>query len=355
MTSTAASTHTSSYTSSLSAAAAAQIVLPLLATAGVYLRFHIRLTNNISIKWDDHLILLTLPFTWTLWILWLYAIATLVPDAISTIPPANLSKFILILWIHDLLDIIGVMVLKSAVLLFYLRAFATGALAKRALYVLFVMCVVQFLMRLANVLVSCFPLRDTWENPGHCITPENGAHLHSLTVATEVIGLATEVALLVYPAPVVVRARMMSWRTKAAVCVVFAAGSVACATQGVRVYVVEVWVYGSDDFARDVVAPTLALCAVVEMGLGAFVVCLVAVWGPVRKWMGGIYRHWMGDRGRREVVMGVEKGSAPATVDVTVTGETLVSSEETDTIERSEGGRTANKGEVCGRHDVESP
>ncbi|KAJ6256956.1 hypothetical protein Dda_7839 [Drechslerella dactyloides] len=332
MNGTTARLHASDYTSALPTTAAAQVVLPVLATAGIYLRFHVRIARKIPLRWDDFMILLTLPFTWTLWAVWLYA--TTLISHISILPSPGRARFLLLLWIHDLIYFLGVTVLKSAVLLLYLRLFAKSARSKRVLYILFVACMVQFLMRLAKILVLCFPLHDIWDDPGRCVAPEDGRYLHRRSVITEMLGLVTEVIMVVFPVPAVLRMRLPSVGRKAAAVAGFLAGGVACAMQGVRVYVVEAWVYKSNDFAREAVAPMLKLCAVAEMGIGTLVVCVVAIWGPMWEWVEAIWRRRRGDE--------------------VLNGETAASSgTEADTAGKSEESRTGNVEEISTRSAVE--
>ncbi|KAF3904770.1 hypothetical protein ABW20_dc0102557 [Dactylellina cionopaga] len=278
------------YTTDLKTGAAAEVILPLLATFGIFLRFHIRIKNSISIKWDDYFILLSLPFTWALWAIWVYITVSIVPSTISSLPLSRLSRFLLWLWIHDLFNVLAVMLIKFSIILFYLRAFATTRKAKYWLYAIFLLSVVQFFMRLANIFVSCFPLKDTWENPWHCPSPDNGGsdYLHKLTIITESFGLVTEFALLAYPVPFVWKSHLRVSK-KLALCVVFFTGFVTCATQAVRIYVLEMYLYHPSDLGRDVTAPSLVLCALFETGLGTFVICLVAIWGPVREYAKGFF------------------------------------------------------------------
>ncbi|KAK6537525.1 hypothetical protein TWF694_011707 [Orbilia ellipsospora] len=298
------------YTTNLVPTAAVTILLPLLATLGTYLRFHLRLKNSISIKWDDHFILLSLPLTWTLWIIWLYITTNLIPpnSAISSIPPSNLSTFLLLLWIHNLLNIVAVIFIKLSIILFYLRAFATTRTAKYCLYIVYFLSILQFLMRTVNLLVSCFPVQDTWLHPQRCqSSPSHGRYLHNLTIITESFGLLTEFMLLVYPLPFVWKSHLTVTK-KLALCVVFFTGFVTCATQAVRVYVLEMYLYRSSDIGRDVTAPSLVLCAGVETGLGTFVACVVAIWGPVREWIGKVFRKCKGERSLEEGMIGGNGG-----------------------------------------------
>ncbi|KAK6336774.1 hypothetical protein TWF718_009563 [Orbilia javanica] len=275
----------SSYTTDLKTGAAAEVILPILATFGIFLRFYIRIKNSISIKWDDYFILLSLPLTWALWAIWVYITVAIVPATISTLPLDRLSKFLLWLWIHDLCNVFAVMLIKVSIVLFYYRAFATTQKAKYWLSAIFLLSILQFIMRVANIFVSCFPLQDTWENPWNCPSPENGGtdYLHKLTIVTEVFGLATEFMLLVYPFPFVWKSHLEISK-KLALCIVFFTGFVTCATQAVRIYVLEMYLYHPSDLGRDVTAPSLVLCALFETGLGTFVVCVVAIWGPVREY-----------------------------------------------------------------------
>ncbi|EPS36623.1 hypothetical protein H072_9912 [Dactylellina haptotyla CBS 200.50] len=278
------------YTTDLKTGAAAEVILPLLATLGVVLRFHIRINNSISIKWDDYLILLSLPLTWALWAIWVYIAVAVVPSTVSTLPLERLSKFLLWLWVHNLINILAVMLIKLSIILFYLRAFATTRKAKNWLYAIFALSIVQFLMRIANLFVSCFPLENTWEEPWSCPGPDNGGsdYLHKLTLVTETFGLITEFILLAYPFPFVWKSHLGASK-KLALCVVFFTGFVTCATQAVRIYVLEMYLYHTSDLGRDVTAPTLVLCALFETGLGTFVICLVAIWGPVREYAKGFF------------------------------------------------------------------
>ncbi|KAK6525740.1 hypothetical protein TWF281_010787 [Arthrobotrys megalospora] len=279
----------SSYTTDLKTGAAAEVILPVLATFGVFLRFYIRIKNSISIKWDDYFILLSLPLTWALWAIWVYITVAIVPATISTLPLERLSKFLLWLWVHDLCNVLAVMLIKVSIVLFYFRAFATTQKAKYWLSAIFLLSIIQFIMRVANIFVSCFPLKDTWENPWNCPSPENGGtdYLHKLTVVTEVFGLFTEFTLLVYPFPFVWKSHLEISK-KLALCIVFFTGFVTCATQAVRIYVLEMYLYRPSDLGRDVTAPSLVLCALFETGLGTFVVCVVAIWGPVREYFRGV-------------------------------------------------------------------
>ncbi|KAK6507552.1 hypothetical protein TWF481_005982 [Arthrobotrys musiformis] len=286
----------SSYTTDLKTGAAAEVILPILATFGIFLRFYIRIKNSISIKWDDYFILLSLPLTWALWAIWVYITVTIVPSTISTLPLDRLSKFLLWLWIHDLCNVLAVMLIKISIVLFYFRAFATTQRAKYWLFAIFLLSILQFIMRMVNIFVSCFPLQDTWENPWNCPSPENGGtdYLHKLTIVTEVFGLVTEFMLLIYPFPFVWKSHLAISK-KLALCIVFFTGFVTCATQAVRIYVLEMYLYHPSDLGRDVTAPSLVLCALFETGLGTFVVCMVAIWGPVREYFRGVVR---GRKGR---------------------------------------------------------
>ncbi|KAK6343410.1 hypothetical protein TWF730_010999 [Orbilia blumenaviensis] len=274
-----------SYTTDLKTGALVEVILPLLATFGIFLRFYIRLNNSISIKWDDYFILLSLPLTWALWAIWVYITVSIVPATISTLPLERLSGFLLWLWIHDLCNVLAVMLIKISIVIFYYRAFATTQKAKHWLFAIFLLSIIQFIMRVVNVFVSCFPLKDTWENPWSCPSPENGGtdYLHKLTIVAEAFGLFTEFTLLVYPFPFVWKSHLKISK-KLALCIVFFTGFVTCATQAVRIYVLEMYLYHPSDFGRDVTAPSLVLCALFETGLGTFVVCMVAIWGPVREY-----------------------------------------------------------------------
>ncbi|TGJ64412.1 hypothetical protein EYR41_010470 [Orbilia oligospora] len=279
----------SSYTTDLKTGAAVEVILPVLATFGIFLRFYIRIKNSISIKWDDYFILLSLPLTWALWAIWVYITVTIVPSTISTLPLDRLSKFLLWLWIHDLCNVLAVMLIKISIVLFYYRAFATTQKAKYWLFGIFLLSILQFTMRIVNIFVSCFPLKDTWENPWNCPSPENGGtdYLHKLTIVTEVLGLFTEFMLLIYPFPFVWKSHLEISK-KLALCIVFFTGFVTCATQAVRIYVLEMYLYHPSDLGRDVTAPSLVLCALFETGLGTFVICVVAIWGPVREYFRGV-------------------------------------------------------------------
>lgn len=279
----------SGYITDLKTGAAAEVILPILATFGIFLRFYIRIKNSISIKWDDYFILLSLPLTWALWAIWVYITVTIVPATISTLPLDQLSKFLLWLWIHDLCNVLAVMLIKISIVLFYSRAFATTQKAKYWLSGIFLLSILQFIMRIVNIFVSCFPLKDTWENPWNCPSPENGGidYLHKLTIVTEVFGLFTEFMLLLYPFPFVWKSHLATSK-KLALCIVFFTGFVTCATQAVRIYVLEMYLYHPSDLGTDVTAPSLVLCALFETGLGTFVVCVVAIWGPVREYFRGV-------------------------------------------------------------------
>ncbi|KAF3937473.1 hypothetical protein ABW19_dt0210162 [Dactylella cylindrospora] len=314
----------SSYTTSLTAGALAEIILPVLATVGIFLRFHIRYINKISIKWDDYFILFSLPFSWALWAIWLYVTIDLVPYTVSTLPLENLTKFLLSLWIHDLCNVIAVMLIKISIMLFYLRAFATTQRSKWILYSIFLLNIIQFVMRIANILISCVPLKNTWENPWSC----RADYLHALTLVVESFGLITEILLLVYPVPFVWRSHLAITK-KLALCVVFFTGFVTCATQAVRIWVLERYLYEPSDFGRDVTAPTLVLCALFETSLGSFVVSVVAIWGPVREWVKGLWGRVRGkevdaggDGGGRRHGKKVSRNSDTLGVGTTTTGTT---------------------------------
>ena len=108
---------------------------------------------------------------------------------------------------------------KVSILIFYLRAIGTTALTRRLIYFLMAFVVAYGIARVFATLFECRPVSYFWDRTrrGTCVD------YHALLTSVTVINMITDVAILVFPMPIVWKLRIPR-KQKVSICLVFCVG-----------------------------------------------------------------------------------------------------------------------------------
>ncbi|KAH8162732.1 hypothetical protein CIB48_g5515 [Xylaria polymorpha] len=115
------------------------------------------------------------------------------------LPPATATMFVKLLWVYMLIWALGVFSVKIGILLFYWRVFQrTASFRLGAMVVTFISTGI-FLSNFFTFLLQCIPLQRFWlpDTPGHCI------HQNAFYLASAIINVFGDVAVLSLPLPII--------------------------------------------------------------------------------------------------------------------------------------------------------
>ncbi|KAL8995726.1 MAG: hypothetical protein Q9169_004584 [Polycauliona sp. 2 TL-2023] len=205
------------------------IVLAVLATVAVILRFISRRVTKVAISWDDGLIVVGLVFLIAMCFCQAYGInwgsgkhvlaTVLAPDG-----EAKIIRYIKIMYAYQIFWALAMVFIKLSILLFYRRVFPSTATSRKwnlcnfALMFLSVACCLISIFGSAFV---CTPVALVWDRTiqgGRCID------LIALARFTCISGFVTDILILLLPMPIVWNMHMEHSK-KVAVTGVFLLGS----------------------------------------------------------------------------------------------------------------------------------
>ncbi|KAH6669457.1 hypothetical protein B0J14DRAFT_657554 [Halenospora varia] len=206
---------------------ATNIVLLVVATIVLALRFYTRHKISFYIGADDWCMLAAYIVGIAQWGLW-YAYGELGnAQHIWDIKVENLSRFFQVLWLIQVMYPIGLGLVKCSVLALYLRLFPSDRF--RIVILCSIVTIVCMTIALTlSVIVQCIPVTDSWNvfNP-KCIDRE------VQQIASSVLSFVTDIIILLLPMKYLLALRV-TLREKIQVIAVMSLGCVTCVASVMR-------------------------------------------------------------------------------------------------------------------------
>ncbi|KAI1457513.1 hypothetical protein F4805DRAFT_171843 [Annulohypoxylon moriforme] len=202
------------------------VIMVVLATIAVAMRFRARRLQGVACMFDDWLALVALILTWAFQGVNLAAVfaggAGLPVETVMSIDPEAVVTFLKIELANFLIWIVVVSVVQLSILAFYVRIFGTNVIFRRACYVVIALVVGEGITGFFPELFSCTPVSKWWDSTkdGTCI---NG-NLYCGIISP--IHVALDLAIVILPMPLIWNLQM-SIRNKLVLSVLLCLGLVA--------------------------------------------------------------------------------------------------------------------------------
>ncbi|KAL8671650.1 MAG: hypothetical protein Q9168_003856 [Polycauliona sp. 1 TL-2023] len=201
------------------------VVLAVLATAAVLLRFISRRVTKMAISWDDGLIVVGVD-------------SGAGKHVLAAGGEKKVIRYIKVMYAYQMFWAVAMAFIKVSILLFYRRVFPSTATSRTwgiCNYALMFASVAFCLISLFGSAFACTPVSFIWDRTiqdGHCI------NLIGLARFTCITGVLTDILILTLPMPIVWNMHMKRSK-KVAVSGVFLLGSFVCVASMIRFYYLE--------------------------------------------------------------------------------------------------------------------
>lgn len=250
------------------------IVVTVVATCAVALRFVARWIKGVRYKIDDWMLATSMIFHYALLFLFLFLVHYGLGAPSSKLSPATLVLFMKALLAFECIYVTTVLLIKTSYLLMYVRAFDNRSMKISCLVLGCFICTWSLAILIVTIF-QCTPIELAWEpkTEGTCIS------LKSILIGNAVPNIITDIAILALPmAEVWKLVPTMELRLQ-----LFAVFSL-----GFLVVFASIFRFSTlFRFDADDVTGTLAmsnLWCTIECACGIISVCLPTL-GPVRQWL----------------------------------------------------------------------
>ncbi|KAL2005210.1 hypothetical protein VTN00DRAFT_2420 [Thermoascus crustaceus] len=209
------------------------VTLMTLATIFVVLRITSRLTTNLQLQWDDHLILLALIFAYGTGAITIIACHYGLGRHIWS-PAVNVEKVMKTLWAYEWAYGAVVPTIKLSIIMFYHRIFPIRSVTYILSFCAFLV-ISWWLAVYVICLVQCRPISFFWMQyidptaQGQCID------IYKFFIGNGAASVITDFIILLVPLPNVWQLQMPAIQ-KLAVCGIFLLGGFVCIAGIVRVH-----------------------------------------------------------------------------------------------------------------------
>ncbi|KAL8919518.1 MAG: hypothetical protein Q9208_006710 [Pyrenodesmia sp. 3 TL-2023] len=201
----------------------ATVILAVLATLAVILRFACRRLTKLAVSWDDYLIVVGLVFTLALCFCQAYGVESGSGQHILALNLLNVQKYAKLMYAYQMFWAFAMASIKVSILLFYRRLFpreATSPKWRMCQLALVIVSVVCCLISVFGSAFACIPVASIWD---YSIQGARCLNLTTLARFTCVTGFITDILILTLPIPIVWSLQLDSSK-KVGVCGVFLLG-----------------------------------------------------------------------------------------------------------------------------------
>lgn len=253
------------------------LIFFIIITSMVFaLRWLARATLHNKVWWDD----LTNSFAMALSLAFTIVVLKLKPLGLGVdmwaVPLANISTIFLHLYISSILYTIARYLVRTSILLFYLRIFPRNPVRRLTICTL-VFIVAEGISYTVPTIVQCSPIAFFWlgwdgEHNGNCID------LSNLGLVSVILGIVCDVWMILLPIPTVFRLKMPLVQ-KLKISVLFALGIVVTSINIARLP--DLLKYGALTNPTRQEVPLILLSAL-EIDIGVICTCLPSIQGVLR-------------------------------------------------------------------------
>ncbi|RAK95953.1 uncharacterized protein BO80DRAFT_417794 [Aspergillus ibericus CBS 121593] len=205
---------------------AGNLTVAIIATVAVGLRVLARSLKSNTFGLDDWLIFLALPFGWGMAIATIIAVQHGLGQHLTYLEAEHPGELLIegqAYWASEIIWTLSIPLIKSSILLLYIRIFGKVRHFRMTAYALGTFSVCWAIMVLLVIIFQCHPVEKAWApaTPGHCINS------WLFFVIGSSMNCATDIAILVLPIPSVWRLHL-SRMQRVSLVGIFLLGSLSC-------------------------------------------------------------------------------------------------------------------------------
>ncbi|PBP25065.1 integral membrane protein [Diplocarpon rosae] len=201
------------------------------------------------------------------------------------IDPSRVAELLKIFWVAEILCILALSLVKASVLVFYLRVFTARWFVVADILTLCAV-VLAGLALLTAIVFQCTPISGIWDRTlsSQCI------NVNTLSYASGAISVALDLIILILPVPAIL-GLPLGLKKKTSLILMFALGSLACVTSGIRLkYLVDFAISKDPSYlplTGDNALP--AIWSFVEISVALTCACLPAIRALLSRWFPTIF------------------------------------------------------------------
>ncbi|KAL8709463.1 MAG: hypothetical protein Q9220_005846 [cf. Caloplaca sp. 1 TL-2023] len=210
------------------------IAMGVLTTTALALRLACRTHLKVAIGWDDYAIMSAYILNVGNLIVVGLGIRVGSGRHLIAVGQRNVQKFLLLVYIFQIIYGFTMTIIKLSILLFYCRLFPRESVPRywrAAVYIIAVLCILFWISGVTACIFQCTPVDYAWlrTGEGHCI------NTLLLFYITSTVTVVTDICILLLPLPIVWKLQMPKAK-RYGVMAIFLLGSFVCIASIVRFF-----------------------------------------------------------------------------------------------------------------------